>query len=80
MKKVTIEKFVQGTLDESFTVPVAFIRTLNALLPHFALQSLNEKGFNLEQIMTAHKQNTTYQAETEVNEKGIDKKVVIQLK
>lgn len=79
MKKIIVDKFIKDTLDESFTIPVAFIRMLCTILPNSALSALQEKGFNLDDIITASQQDKPYQVEMHVNEKGIDKKIIIRL-
>lgn len=79
MKKIKIEKYIQDTLDESFTVPVAFIRILTSLLPHSALVALHDNGFDLDNIIMASKQDKPYQAEASIEEKGVMKRIVITL-
>lgn len=79
MKKIIVEKYIQDTLDETLTVPVAFIGILNTILPDAAFASLKQSGFDFQQIVTASKQNQPYFTETFVNEQGINKKIVLRL-
>ena len=79
MKKLKIEKYIHNQLDESFTVPLGFIRILNALLPGAAIESLNQKGLGLEKIVLANSLNQPYQTSVEVEEKGTMKTVSITL-
>lgn len=80
MKKLTIEKYIQGKLDESFTVPIAFISMLNTILPKAAIDSLNQYGFDIQNMITASKDHSPYHNRVEVEEKGILKTVEISLK
>lgn len=77
MKKLKVDKYINDQLDESFTVPLAFIHILNSLLPDSAMKSLQKNGLALNEIIEASKQKQHYQAETMVEEKGINKKIVI---
>lgn len=79
MKKLKIEKYIHNQLDESFTVPLGFIRILNMLLPRSAIESLAQKGLGLEKIVLANKLNEPYQTSIEVKEKGITKTVSMTL-
>ncbi|WP_392551554.1 hypothetical protein RHO13_01370 [Orbus wheelerorum] len=79
MKKLIIKKFIHNELNESFTVPIAFINILNTILPNSALASLIQHGFDLKQITDASKQNLPYINQANVVEKGIEKKIIIQL-
>lgn len=80
MKKLTIEKYIQGKLDESFTVPIAFISMLNTILPKAAMDSLNQYGFDLQNMIAASKDRSPYHSTVKVEEKGILKTIEIHLK
>lgn len=79
MKKLKIEKFINDQIDESFTVPLAFINVLKILLPNSAINVLSNKGLEFEKIVEASKQNQPYQSSMDIVEKDVMKKVTITL-
>ncbi|SQI40052.1 Uncharacterised protein [Leminorella richardii] len=79
MKKLKIDKYVDRHLDESFTIPLGFIHLLKGLLPASAIESLNQHGIALEDIIAAAKQGLPYQTSIEVEEKAVMKKIAFTL-
>lgn len=77
MKKVTIKKYVSNQLAEEITVPVMFISLLQGLLPASALETLKQSGFNFDQIVQSARTQTSYQAESIIEEHGVEKRIEI---
>ncbi|QIQ22197.1 DUF2868 domain-containing protein [Zophobihabitans entericus] len=79
MKKFKIEKYINQELDETYTIPVAFISILTTILPASAIESLTQAGFDFKTLIEASKQDLAYQSSAMVEEKGISKKIIITL-
>jgi hypothetical protein len=81
VRKLKIEKYIQGQLNESFTVPLVMIRLLTAVLPTAAGKSLKLHGLDLNKIMSvAFDRNLTgYQTSLNVEEGGVKKDVRLTL-
>ena len=70
MSKITIEKFIDGKYDTSFSVPGFALDFLTHLLPRSALG---------EAIVQAQKAGIPYESSSEVEEDGVRKTVVIKV-
>lgn len=79
MKTFKIEKYLNDTLDETYTLPVAFISMLTAILPSSAVESLNHSGFKFDELLEANKQGVEYHSSVMVEENGITKRIEIYL-
>lgn len=79
MKKLKIEKYISGQLDESFMVPLGFIRFLKGMLPRSAINAMDKSGIDLEEIIVSSTRNEPYQSTVECKEEGVIKKVVLTL-
>lgn len=77
MKKITIEKFVHGVPEKSFSVPVWTLRFAQKILPDAAWRALAKEKLDMQELMQAIKQNTPYSCELSIHEGGIDKKIII---
>ncbi|WP_434778708.1 hypothetical protein [Neisseria sp. Ec49-e6-T10] len=79
MKKIKVEKYINNELDETLTIPVAFINILTSILPKSAIEELNQAGLDFQSMIQASKQGQNYHASTQVTEKGISKQIVLTL-
>ncbi len=77
MSKITVEKYVAGTLENSFGVPLFAVNILAQLLPASASKELAGRGIDLQAILNAKQQGTSYRSSAEVTEDGVEKTVVI---
>ncbi|MBD9370063.1 hypothetical protein [Xanthomonas sp. XNM01] len=79
MSKITIEKFVDGKHDTSFSVPGFALDFLTHLLPRSALGELRTHGIDVDAIVQAQKAGIPYESSSEVEEDGVRKTVVIKV-
>lgn len=79
MKKITVEKYIDGELKEKKTIPAVIVSILNKLLPSYGIDSLKSYGFNLDEIIQASKNNATYKVEKDIKEDGVIKRIVITI-
>lgn len=79
MKKFELKKYSDNQLDETHTIPVAFVSILTTILPTSAMDALKESGFDFQTLIEASKQGQSYHSSTMVSEKGVMKKIVIDL-
>lgn len=79
MKMFKLDKYNDDKLDESYTIPVAFIRLLTSILPSIAMKELNQVGFNFDALIEASKQNEKYHETFVVEEKSVQKRIEVYL-
>ena len=79
MSKIKVEKFIAGTLENSFGVPAFAVNVLTQLLPASAISELADRGVDVQAILSAQKSGTPYSSSVEVTEGGVQKTVVISV-
>lgn len=77
LRKVTVEKFVDGHSEASYWVPCVLVDAAEKMLPENALDTLREKGIDLAAVAAACRDGERYSQSSEVVEKGIRKVVVV---
>jgi hypothetical protein len=77
--KIKVEKFIAGTLENSFGVPAFALNTLTQLLPEPAMSALVGRGIDIQAILGAQKLGTPYSSSVEITEAGVQKTVVISV-
>lgn len=77
MPRITVEKYVAGTLESSFDVPCCLLRLGARWLPRAAVAALKDRGLDIEAIRDAHRSGRPYASSIEVAERGVKKKVVL---
>lgn len=79
MKTVKIEKYIGKNFESRFSVPVFVFRLGNSLLPGTLIKRLADGGIDLEEMLAAKRQDRPYLRVVEVNEHGVDKRIVVSL-
>jgi hypothetical protein len=79
MSKIKIEKFVAGTLENSFGVPSFAVNVLAKFVPESAMSELADRGIDIQAILSAQNLGLIYSSSVEVTEGGVHKTVVISV-
>ena len=79
MKKLIIDKFINNVHQERITVPPFVVEILSILLPERGKQSLIERGFDLQEIITAGQNKQTFRTHMDVIEHDVFKKIVVSI-
>jgi hypothetical protein len=74
-----VEKFVAGTLENSFGVPAFALNVLTQLLPESAISALVGRGIDIQAILDAQKLGIPYSSSVEITEEGVQKTVLISV-
>ncbi|AVS81505.1 hypothetical protein C8244_10840 [Paracidovorax avenae] len=77
MPRITVEKYVAGTLERSFEVPGLLVRVAAWVLPASALTHLKDRGMDVHAILQAWKSGSPYASSMDVTEHGVQKKVCL---
>ncbi|WP_026431759.1 hypothetical protein [Paracidovorax oryzae] len=77
MPRLTVEKYVAGTLERSFEVPCLLVRVAAWVLPSSALTRLKDRGMDVHAILRAWRSGSPYASSMEVIEDGVQKKVCL---
>lgn len=75
MPRITVEKYVAGTLERRFAVPAFAITAAARWLPRSAIAGLRSRGLDIPAIVAARRSGTPYAASMEVTEGGVRKQV-----
>lgn len=75
MKKITIEKYVDSTLQSRFDVPAFLIQAAMPVLPQSAITGLLSHGIDLRAMLEAITTNTAYHTAIEVAESQVQKTI-----
>lgn len=75
MPRITVEKYVAGTLERRFAVPAFPLSAAVRWLPQSAIAGLKRRGLDLPAIVAARQTGTPYAASMEVTEGGVKKQV-----
>ena len=80
MTTVTVDKFVSGKHDATFSFPVFFLGMASFLLPQSALNALRDQGIDVPGMLLAGKQGVPYAASVNLVEHGVCKTVVVSVR
>lgn len=75
MLRVSVEKYVDGRQETSFSVPVPVIRWAAGLLPGAAKRGLLKSGIYLDEMAEASEAEAPFSRWIEVEEKGVRKAI-----
>jgi molybdopterin-binding protein len=79
VSKIKVKKIVDGTVENSFKVPVFALNILAQLLPESAISELVGRGIDIQAILRAQKLGTPYSSSVEVIENGVQKTIAISV-
>ncbi|THU03981.1 hypothetical protein E9531_04415 [Lampropedia puyangensis] len=79
MSKITIQKYVSGTLGQCLYVPATLVKMAVVVLPESAIRELKNNGIDIPAMLHALKTGQAYASTMEVIEDGVAKTVSIAL-
>lgn len=79
MKMIRIQKTVDGKTVDSYSIPVMFVGLLEKILPASAASSLKDKGLDIQAIINAAENGSSYQSHFDVEENGVSKTINVEL-
>lgn len=78
LQMITVEKYVNNSLQERFSVPIAVVRVLGWLLPQKAKQQLYFKGLDIDALLMAGNNAENSDQWFDAIEKGVLKQICVK--